>query len=655
MRGRNAPMTRDGARAIDVGAVLLLALAGWGAAHSYRGIEHDAILYALQALRIDIAPALSGDMFLRDGSQAAYTVFPAGLAALFGGLGMATGAKIFVAGAQVLWLIGAWTLLRRFATTPMAAALMLLSVAALDPNYGVRELFGFGEGVATPRVLVEALTMFAFAAVLGGRIVVAAALFLAAAALHPIMAVAGAGVVAFHLALADRRWWIAILGGLAALGALGALDLGPFGRLFARIDPEWRAALTDRNFYLFPSLWRGSDWAALLADFFALIAAAAVARDRPLERRVYLAAALGLGAGVGATVLGVEVMENLFLLQAQPSRIFWLTHMIALAAVARLALSLLPASEGRNPALRAWTALVLVALALSDLNVLAETVASGALLVLSLIAAFRRRGGDAGHGPLWRGAAILIFGAAAALAGFVFWIAAQRYGAVAETVPEALTAPAVLMVSPAICLALVFAFRALGPGFGLVALALAGAFAVLSLSAWDRRDDWSRYVESGDWSALTDRIGPEEEVFWQPKGGAKPVWIGLQRRSHISATQGAGLVFVRETAMVYHARRRAMAPIQPGLGMEYNIRLRLPPRPVSPEAAVRAICADEDGPDVLILLDAPGFAPSFRWPLPAPFTELYGRDPDRTIEAREDLETERIEAVHLMRCDALTG
>ncbi len=623
-------------------ALGLLIVAGWLLRHPYMGIQHDALLYSVQVIAADYAPALKGDLFLAYGSQDAYTLFTPLLSGLFAGFGVAGGAKVFVAASHVLWVGGAWALASALTRDRVTMLVMILFVFVMSPAYGVKSLFSVGEGFATPRVLVEALTLFAFAYALQARYAVAVVLFLATVPLHPIMAACGFGLIILRLGFDDWRWFGLIAAGCVGLIGLAVLELGPFAGLFIRMDPVWLDSIRERNFYLFPGEWGLFDWFSLLADAFALLGAATVASA--FERRTYLAGFLGIGLGVAATVIGVELFQSVFVIQAQPYRIFWITHVLSSIALGRLFISLAPAAEGHSLSLRALVWLAVGASALSPLNVVAEFGAGVALALLVVALSFRLRARTLVSRVLGYLAILLSIGIAIVLClvvarlEFLSWPIRLEMQVIMEGGP---LAGRILPLGVFVLgVGLVFCPRLAIP----VAL-IASALVIFGVVHWDRRANFARFVEAGDWSSLTAQI-PEGAAVYQ-EGNAAPVWLGLKRQTWFSITQGAGLAFVRETAMEYARRREVSALISPGVVKDFRTDTANEPDPVVERAALVEFCSMPDAPHTILMIDAVRGATSQVWPLPAPTAKLVSR---KRGDGTEDISVRKIDQFHIYRC-----
>jgi hypothetical protein len=100
---------------------------------------------------------------------------------------------------------------------------------------------------------------------------------------------------------------------------------------------------------------------------------------------------------------------------------------------------------------------------------------------------------------------------------------------------------------------------------GRVAAGISAVVAVVllavSVSQWDQRSDWSRYVEhaQGRPSPFESQIPPGATVYWPDDLLA--TWALLGRSSFYDPAQMSGVVFNRATSIVGMARREAINPL----------------------------------------------------------------------------------------------
>ncbi len=338
-----------------LGTALFLSLLG------YRGLVHDARLYALQALAW-LYPELRQDLYLRFGSQDDYTLFSAFYTPLIQALGL-EGAALTLSLLSLLALFTATAyMLTRLGDPAGSPGGSLsgprdgaLAVAMLPVGYGALAIFHVAEPFATPRPLAAALGLLAVAFALDRRGLAASLAALASLLVHPLMAWP-AVVVALWVGLRPRL--------AAALTLLGALALilaawagAPvLGRLFQVMDPEWQAMTSAMAPYLWTATWDASDWnsaaVALLAPLIAAarfygIGGSQLAHGVSPYVKVALAASLLGASGLLTTILLGDGFDNLLSLQLQPWRALWLSHWLG---VAGLGLLFIRSLQTRDPA-----------------------------------------------------------------------------------------------------------------------------------------------------------------------------------------------------------------------------------------------------------------------------------------------------------------
>ena len=623
----------EGRRAFSpaaVAALFIAALGAWAATHPYHGIGHDGTLYAFQAIATGDLAHLKGDLYLRYGSQDAYTLFSPLYRAFIAALGLEYGTMALVLIGQAAWLTGAWLLLRRLLGSAGAAALALVFVAAIDPKYSHAGALGFGEGFATPRLFAEALSLMMLAALADRRWALAGGAFLLTGALHPLVAAVSAAIAFFGLSLADRRWLWLLAPGLFGVAALALTGAGPFAGAFTALDAEWRAVVAARSPHVFAELWPRATWLVLAVDALILVAAARVSGQ--LGRRFFLAALVAIPLGVAVTWIGVDRLGNVLLAQVQPWRIVWLSHVAALAGLGVLLIS------ARAPAERLSALALALILAAAEF---APVMKHGAVLAaaLHLLILFIPPGAD------WsKPARSLAAGAALALAVFAALAASEQLDALIAFDAEGFARVGgsgwrrELAALAAILIAVLLAASG-GRLAGRIAAPLAALILAFGTAHWDARTPWRVAVEGAPGTFGGETLAGQGTVLWQGGASAATVWFGLYRPAWISREQGAGVVFNRETAMEY-ARRQALAAPVTGGDAPPTARAR-PPVPKAED--IGRLCAEPDAP-AMIVLDTPVKGlDSEVWAAPAPDIRFYyAEPPGRRVRL--------VETYHLYRC-----
>jgi hypothetical protein len=196
------------------------------------------------------------------------------------------------------------------------------------------------EGYFHPRQLSFALGVLALAAFLRGRHAIVWMLLAAAGAFHPTTGLWIATWLAAATFVAEPGYRRLVAGGGAAAAAavIWAVTAGPLAGRLVRMDPEWLATLSSKD-YLFPLDWPVEAWLLNLA--YAPIIYAVFRYRR----------ASGLAAPrEGALVAGCLALVPVFLctvpfnaarvalaIQLQPARVFWMLDLLAIVYVVWLA------------------------------------------------------------------------------------------------------------------------------------------------------------------------------------------------------------------------------------------------------------------------------------------------------------------------------
>src|SRR5688572_10606452 len=240
-------------------AALLLAL--WMIQHPYTGIRHDAQMYTLQALARVWPEQLSGDIYLRYGSQDRFTLFSPIYAAAIGLLGVSHAAALLTFLFHCAFAAGAALLAYRL-MPPRAAWTGVVLLCLVPATYGASKVFHLGEDFVSPRLLAEALVLASLAAVLAHHYLLAACMVAVSLVVHPVMTMPAFALLLF-MDVFPSRWrksapWIAAGCGVVVLALLAMLGI------MGRFDPAWWKLVHDGQAFLFPLEWRAGDWARVL-------------------------------------------------------------------------------------------------------------------------------------------------------------------------------------------------------------------------------------------------------------------------------------------------------------------------------------------------------------------------------------------------------
>ena len=575
------------------GAAALLALAAFYALeHPFAGITGDSKIYMGRALA-DLDPSGVGrDLMFRLDGQSQFSLFTPAARWLVGHLPLALVAASMAAVGGLLWIAGALAFARQ--TVPGRALIVAAIIFAAPAVYGPYRLLSYAEALAEPRPYAEAFTLFALAAFFGGRLVPALGLLAVAAALHPIMALAGVAAIGLALCVEDRRWLLLALGGAVVLVAAVALDAPMAGRLRVFVDTQWLSLLTDRNGYLFPHLWKADDFILPTVHTVTILLAANRAEGR-LRHLLYAGLATGV-AGVFIAWVAGAFLPSLLVLQAQTWRMWWLTGFLAAFSLAFCAVRFGTGSARERFAL-AMLAFAWIMASQGPIVFVALGIAYFVLMppFLSEIAISDRIARYA-----WLGLAAAVVVPMAVM--LVKWFDLPASEGFAPVFTKRLLA----VIGDTLLLAAI-ALAAFGPPSALariprlVALGCALVAAALGARLWYDPDSYARAIAEARPQTDLEQVTPRDgEILWL-QGSLEP-WVWLRRPHWLGDIQGAGIVFSRDLAMAYRERAEALAAAGLDNGGLVRRYANLPKEWLAKldRKGVAQICARPDAPAYIV-------------------------------------------------------
>ena len=532
--------------------LFLFLLAVWFFGHSYRGIRHDGLLYAVQALH-RLYPAVYGnDLFFLFGSQDDFTLFTSLYAAFvdFVGLNAATIALLLAGFA--LWIAAAMLLVGSL-VHGFEFWLALTFIFALPGTYIPNSELSYAEPFLTARLPAEAFTLFSLAMMLRGKWVYSFAALLVAFAFHPLMALGGGVLAGLHV-LRNHWKWGALLAvaGVALAGILAFAGISPFDRAFHVMDGHWYRLAVPNFTNVSPQGLQLEDWNPTLFSL-SLLSAAAFAASGRLRAILVLVLVVGLG-GIALTAIGTLFFHNLLLIQLQLWRALWIATLFSYIAAAWLISEFWRRNETYRLLLlgflTAWFTLDSIGGILSLLVcVLFMSYVRGGkdlaiprfmalpLYFLPFVAVdwwlvsswldssiFHDRGGGLDYVVATTIAWLVV--TAGAVAATVVFLLVWRHAADSRKLPHLATVAGVLFL--------------LG----------------LALAFWDGRSERRRYYERAALHdpipSFTRLIPANGVVYWEDD--VKMAWLALGRANYASLSQSYGRVFSRQAAI--EAKRR---------------------------------------------------------------------------------------------------
>ena len=573
---------------LALAAMALLAFATWMLEHPYVGLHHDSIIYTLLALARLHPDALSGDVFLRFGSQDRYTVFSPLYSEAISLVGLEPAAAFLTFAAHLAMLGCAWLVARRFMSA-LAATFGVALLLAAPGEYGSFIFFHYLEGFLTPRLPAEALVLAAIAATLTRRYWLGGVCLVGALLLHPIMATAGvAFLVLTFVAPARPR----LTAAAAAILLLSSLAIVQASSLLGRLDPDWFEIVRASSPFLYVSLWSVSDWGRICVPL-AVLAIGLLAGTTQDLRRVCGGALIMVACGLAMTLLYCDLLHVIIFTDVQSWRWLWLADVLAIL--------LTPVIAG--DCWRSGTAGKVAVILLASAWTLRDE--SSALYIVPVAVAC------AGIPSSWRNhryARLVLFGSCALLLIAVANDLAARL--VYEEPYDTAAAPLLQelrslcgdgVVPAALLVAAWFGLRrtqSIPRNVLLVATAMAICAALVPME-WPY---WTHTLytpalarEFAPWRA---EIPPHAEVLWPDI--PIPAWYLLERPNYWSSAQVAGAIFSRDKSLLL---RQRTASINTGLVRSGLIKSDFPQRSLGlvlsditkmNARAVKELCADPD-------------------------------------------------------------
>lgn len=544
-------------------ALLLLAIRS--ILYPYAGLVHDAILYGAQTMHRASGGQFASDLFFRFGSQDSYSVFSGVTAPLANALGLPTAFFLLYVASSALFLFAQILIVRRIVVDPLLAVASLAILAVADQTYGGWDVFVVQESFLTPRLAASALVLLAVDQAWDRHWLRAVVFQLAALALHPLMSVAGAGVLVLMAAM-GRSWSRGAFVALSGVCIAGAIAVVVRLALTPVMDDDWLAIVRQISPHCFPSEWRLSDWGNLAIAVAAVVLAY---RSADLRVRSFLVSTLVVGLGGLALSIVAEIRPVPLLVQGQGMRALWLVHFAAVPCAIVVALGLLSHASTAMRLVGAilvfWT-LGVRRLDLLDSGLFWSLMATS--IALAVMIARLRDPQSLSRSWVSVAVGMIVGGVIASLASTIaFVLAVDRmpatpdWLAVATYVPRA--SGSLLPIGLAIAALAILA----GTSRSIRGMPLRTAAVLLvSLGAtWWIRTFWiqprgAEDVPHARFLLARAGVADPATVYWPTD--IRNIWFGLARPSYLNFAQVQGAVFSRETAIEAAKRLRYARPFE---------------------------------------------------------------------------------------------
>ena len=622
METKSAAAECNGPGGMAIGVLLLAYFALWTVTGRYWGLQHDAQLYAVQALAKIHPDVFSGDLFLRYASQDDFTLFPYVCAWIIDLLGLDHAAALLTFSFFAAWMLLSWSLARTLLGAQQAwLAVGLLLV--IPGWYGAGLVFRTAEPFLSARPAAEMVCLGALLAFVRGHRLAAGALVALAATLHPIMACAAALALAgLSTPWHNRQSFWPLAAAVCCAGAIACAAL--LGGDSALMSDEWLRLTQMRSDYLFPQTWDAPDWQANLLPLLTVLFASQILSGWP--KRLAQAAFWVAACGLALAVLAGTVLPLKLLLQGQPWRWIWLANVFAIMFLpAMLLAAWRHSSAGRLVALLISIAWLLTEWSSADQ--LPPVGVAGALVVGSQAVWWARGRLRRSHLALMLAGAV--GGLTLTILGLAMTIMAVLQGNFdfgTDPVWVQKTADAFEFVAvPAFVVTAAWwvTVRSWSPGrgtvVGLAAAALAIGAAPGAASEW-LAEPYSA-SERARFSGWRNRVPTDAEVLWPD--GLPATWFLVGRRSYLTVSQLGGLVFSEALAMEAHRRALLLSPLVPA-GHWFLDPSETGRRTTKLTAVVLSEICVAGGPDYVVSQDDGGpYAARIEWPTRAKFIYLY--------------------------------
>ncbi|NWG75121.1 MAG: hypothetical protein HXY24_11025 [Rubrivivax sp.] len=581
----------------------------WMLARPYVGLRHDGILYLGQALAQLQPDVMERDVFFAFGSQGSYTLMTGLLASWYERWGIAVVQVVVPTLAHVALLAVSLQVLR-----PLPSAserwLGLAALAVFSHVYGGLGIFAFAERFLTGRTLAEPLALAAVAFVATGRLRLGLVAVAAAGLFHPLVALPTAVVIWVTLVQRDRRWaWVALVA-VAALAALAAFDVRPFDGLLQRFDEPWWSAVVEFNGQVLLSRWHMVDWQIVVFDI-GVLAAASKLYPAPLST-LARAVALSTGLLLAVSFVGADLARNVLVTQLQLWRVLWLTHLLGIALVPAIVLWCW--RQGKHGRLLA------IAVAAAAVATNGKWEAGWVFLIwIVAVLVMYRKNLDLSAGVR----RITLLASGLALIGLSTAVAANNAMLLSEGDGpiDAKTASLLLATMPIVALpaagAALWAWRR-GRAAAIAALLVTAATAAFGAVSWDRRADWTRFIEGSLHTEhpFAPSIPRHAQVYWHKEVAA--TWAMLRRASFYSTAQGAGLLFNRGTTVEFTRRHEAFKPLHfqervCGMMAALNAESKRDLDCAPTDELIARLCSMDNGPDFMIFERAAAAGAASSW------------------------------------------
>lgn len=541
-------------------SLILTLLALWFFTHPYRGIYHDASLYAVQALCRLFPGAYNKDLIFHYGSQDSYTIFGYIYANAIKLLGLNIAAIVMQIAGHLLWLFSAYILGRSLLKDSPVFWTFLAFAGVLSSRYGAG-MFSYEEPFLTARIYSEPTVLLGIACLVNRRDITACMFLTIAAFLHPLMAAGGIMFALIHKAYDERKWLLLPIPILLLIYLAAHFHIHPFTGLIEIMDDEWYQLTHSISSHAFLDAWGPEHASGVLFDA-CILGSAFLAATGNLRRFFFTSLMTGF-AGIFLTNVGTHVYRNVFMIQVQPWRALWLMHLFAYLAGAFLIFEFWRQSRFTRVLLSlyliAWLMLPLIQF-------------SGILAVLIFLTHLYCNKSEVELTVSWVFERLIFFTLLAiAVIWFIHWllfaylVSQKTAGGMSPVrfIQE-------LLLDTKIFLILMFLYfkslldKTKSTKFVGALLLISLLFTVVTLSMWDQRLSMNKSIECNAMNGglFNTKISPGSVISWPEYSwngsSINKIWLMIGTSSYADPMQAVGIMFSREMATKYYQRTKRL-------------------------------------------------------------------------------------------------
>ena len=522
----------------------------WFVTHPYHGIRHDSLLYAVQSLSRLYPEAYKNDIFILHGFQDNYTIFSRLYSFAISWLGLNKATTVFMLVGHALWLSASFYI-ARILLNGKSFWIFLLLLFTLPGNYGYEGILSYGEPFLTPRIFAEALTILSIVFFIKKRLFLSVIFLIVALFIHPLMA--GCGLI-FLLIYSQqfklRSILIQSLIIISTLFVLAKAGIGPFGNLLQVMDDQWYQLVKLRNSHVLIGMWDTEAFNLVLFDCSIILSAMVIVSDK---QRRFLSSALITGISVlVVSWFGADLLHNVFIIQIQLWRAFWLTHLFAYLAMALLIANWRSSSDISR---------ILLLCYLTAWFSLDRTGGILSLIVLILFYFNQRNYKD-----LVISKAVVTFAYLLPAVIGSFWLLTQAQNITASSNNDhkllvgSFVILFILKTRVIVTIAFLFFWKLMTKVKNrlpaTIILILMVLIFSLVIKAYSFRSQFSANEKCLSRETFKNKIPVDSVVYWQDS--VKNTWLTIGRSSYASFNQGAAIPFSRELAMKLEERLKRL-------------------------------------------------------------------------------------------------